>query len=98
MRGGIGNNSYANNSHLQRKASDMVKHTTMEVIEKVYLSFGGERGRTTVRRSRERRRLRPGAEERQLIVRRSVRRSGDLQLRRGSSSLSAAWVFAEDLG
>ncbi|TYK03063.1 salicylate carboxymethyltransferase [Cucumis melo var. makuwa] len=53
MRGGIGNNSYANNSHLQRKASDMVKHITMEVIEKVYLSFGGERWRTTVRRTTE---------------------------------------------
>ncbi|KAL0547108.1 hypothetical protein IC582_017031 [Cucumis melo] len=40
MKGGIGNNSYANNSHLQRKASDMVKHITMEAIEKVYLSTG----------------------------------------------------------
>lgn len=40
MNGGIGNNSYAKNSHLQKQASDMVKHITMEAIEQVYLSTG----------------------------------------------------------
>ncbi|GAV76914.1 Methyltransf_7 domain-containing protein [Cephalotus follicularis] len=37
MTGGVGNTSYARNSALQKKASDMVKHITMETIEGLYL-------------------------------------------------------------
>ncbi|GMI68905.1 hypothetical protein like AT4G36470 [Hibiscus trionum] len=36
MTGGIGKTSYAQNSSLQKKASDMVKHITMETIQQLY--------------------------------------------------------------
>ncbi|CAN1225630.1 Probable methyltransferase TCM_000336 [Linum perenne] len=39
MNGGIGDNSYATNSHLQKRASDMVKHLTIHAIQQVYLSI-----------------------------------------------------------
>ncbi|GMH25179.1 hypothetical protein Nepgr_027022 [Nepenthes gracilis] len=38
MRGGHGETSYARNSSLQKEASDMVKHITMEAIQQLYLS------------------------------------------------------------
>ncbi|KAF4383301.1 hypothetical protein F8388_009332 [Cannabis sativa] len=37
MTGGTGHTSYTNNSSLQKKASDMVKHITLETVEEVYL-------------------------------------------------------------
>ncbi|CAN0919241.1 Probable methyltransferase TCM_000336 [Linum grandiflorum] len=39
MNGGTGDTSYATNSHLQKKASDMVKHLTIHAIQQVYLSI-----------------------------------------------------------
>ncbi|XVF15801.1 hypothetical protein REPUB_Repub09cG0187600 [Reevesia pubescens] len=36
MTGGVGKTSYAQNSSLQKKASDMVKHITMETIQELY--------------------------------------------------------------
>ncbi|KAK8556834.1 hypothetical protein V6N13_064833 [Hibiscus sabdariffa] len=36
MSGGVGKTSYAQNSSLQKKASDMVKHITMETIQQLY--------------------------------------------------------------
>ncbi|EOX91023.1 S-adenosyl-L-methionine-dependent methyltransferases superfamily protein [Theobroma cacao] len=39
MTGGVGKTSYAQNSSLQKKASDMVKHITMETIEELYYSI-----------------------------------------------------------
>ncbi|XVE82579.1 hypothetical protein DITRI_Ditri16bG0017000 [Diplodiscus trichospermus] len=36
MTGGAGKTSYAQNSSLQKKASDMVKHITMETIQELY--------------------------------------------------------------
>ncbi|XP_030524075.1 probable methyltransferase TCM_000336 [Rhodamnia argentea] len=39
MTGGVGNTSYAKNSSLQKKASDMVKSITMEAVQQVYLSL-----------------------------------------------------------
>ncbi|XP_076954481.1 putative methyltransferase TCM_000336 [Bidens hawaiensis] len=38
MNGGLGENSYAQNSYLQRKASDMVKHITLQSLEETYIS------------------------------------------------------------
>ncbi|KAI9113662.1 hypothetical protein K1719_015589 [Acacia pycnantha] len=38
MTGGSGNTSYANNSSLQKKASDKVKHIIMETVESLYLA------------------------------------------------------------
>ncbi|CAK9143428.1 unnamed protein product [Ilex paraguariensis] len=38
MTGGVGETSYANNSSLQKKASDMVKHITLETIQELYLT------------------------------------------------------------
>ncbi|XP_076952959.1 putative methyltransferase TCM_000336 [Bidens hawaiensis] len=38
MNGGLGENSYAQNSYLQRKASDMVKHITLQSLEETYVS------------------------------------------------------------
>ncbi|XP_076934794.1 putative methyltransferase TCM_000336 [Bidens hawaiensis] len=38
MNGGLGENSYAQNSYLQRKASDMVKHITPQSLEETYVS------------------------------------------------------------
>ncbi|MCD7457764.1 hypothetical protein HAX54_036067 [Datura stramonium] len=37
MTGGVGETSYSRNSSLQKKASDMVKHITLETVEQVYL-------------------------------------------------------------
>ncbi|KAJ4822955.1 hypothetical protein Tsubulata_000308 [Turnera subulata] len=39
MTGGLGENSYANNCTLQKKASNMVKHITLEALQGVYLSL-----------------------------------------------------------
>ncbi|KAM7250660.1 hypothetical protein ACFE04_022543 [Oxalis oulophora] len=39
MTGGVGNTSYAKNSHLQRKASDLVKHITIQTVQDVYDSL-----------------------------------------------------------
>ncbi|XP_021300864.1 salicylate carboxymethyltransferase [Herrania umbratica] len=39
MTGGVGKTSYAQNSSLQKKASDMVKHITMETIQKLYYAI-----------------------------------------------------------
>ncbi|KVI02836.1 SAM dependent carboxyl methyltransferase [Cynara cardunculus var. scolymus] len=39
MNGGLGENSYAQNSSLQKKASDMVKHITLESLEETYVSM-----------------------------------------------------------
>ncbi|KAE8705007.1 homeobox-leucine zipper protein HAT5-like [Hibiscus syriacus] len=36
MSGGVGKTSYAQNSSLQKKASDMVKHITLETIQQLY--------------------------------------------------------------
>ncbi|MBA0570106.1 hypothetical protein Golob_003792 [Gossypium lobatum] len=36
MSGGVGKTSYAQNSSLQKKASDMMKHITMETIQQLY--------------------------------------------------------------
>ncbi|OMO56926.1 SAM dependent carboxyl methyltransferase [Corchorus capsularis] len=36
MTGGVGKTSYAENSSLQKKASDMVKHLTMETIQELH--------------------------------------------------------------
>ncbi|KAK4417432.1 Salicylate carboxymethyltransferase [Sesamum alatum] len=36
MKGGLGGNSYANNSSLQRKVADAVKHITLEAIEEMF--------------------------------------------------------------
>ncbi|CAH1413591.1 unnamed protein product [Lactuca virosa] len=38
MNGGLGDNSYAQNSSLQKKASDMVKHITLKTLEETYIS------------------------------------------------------------
>nr|GMC57511.1 salicylate carboxymethyltransferase-like [Ipomoea batatas]GME13587.1 salicylate carboxymethyltransferase-like [Ipomoea batatas]GME16234.1 salicylate carboxymethyltransferase-like [Ipomoea batatas] len=38
MNGGVGQTSYYNNSSLQKKGSDKVKHVTLETIEQVYVS------------------------------------------------------------
>ncbi|KAM7529685.1 hypothetical protein LguiB_033095 [Lonicera macranthoides] len=38
MTGGFGETSYAKNSSLQKKASDMVKHITQETIQEIYLT------------------------------------------------------------
>ncbi|KAL5557336.1 hypothetical protein UlMin_039572 [Ulmus minor] len=38
MNGGIGRTSYTKNSSLQKKASDMVKHITLETVQDLYLS------------------------------------------------------------
>ncbi|KAL8266091.1 hypothetical protein R6Q59_003435 [Mikania micrantha] len=38
MNGGLGENSYAQNSYLQKKASDMVKHITLKSLEETYVS------------------------------------------------------------
>ncbi|KAM3363094.1 putative methyltransferase TCM [Capsicum galapagoense] len=38
MTGGVGETSYSKNSSLQKKASDMVKHITLETVEEVYLA------------------------------------------------------------
>nr|XP_043608446.1 probable methyltransferase TCM_000336 [Erigeron canadensis] len=38
MNGGLGENSYAQNSSLQRKASDMVKHITLKSLEETYVT------------------------------------------------------------
>ncbi|KAK4346868.1 hypothetical protein RND71_033207 [Anisodus tanguticus] len=38
MTGGVGETSYSRNSSLQKKASDMVKHITLESVEEVYLA------------------------------------------------------------
>ncbi|KAL3525352.1 hypothetical protein ACH5RR_013724 [Cinchona calisaya] len=38
MTGGVGETSYSKNSSLQKKASDKVKHITMEAIQQVYLT------------------------------------------------------------
>ncbi|WOH05362.1 hypothetical protein DCAR_0624778 [Daucus carota subsp. sativus] len=37
MTGGVGDTSYARNSSLQKKGSDMVKHITIETIQEVYM-------------------------------------------------------------
>ncbi|KAI4331414.1 hypothetical protein MLD38_029604 [Melastoma candidum] len=37
MSGGVGDTSYAQNSSLQKKASDMVKHVTLEALRDAYL-------------------------------------------------------------
>ncbi|CAI0465143.1 unnamed protein product [Linum tenue] len=39
MNGGDGANSYAKNSHFQKKASEMVKHITIQTIQQAYLSI-----------------------------------------------------------
>ncbi|KAJ9564511.1 hypothetical protein OSB04_000477 [Centaurea solstitialis] len=39
MNGGLGENSYAQNSSLQKKASDMVKHITLKSLEETYVSM-----------------------------------------------------------
>ncbi|KAK4789687.1 hypothetical protein SAY86_016991 [Trapa natans] len=39
MTGGVGDTSYSKNSSLQKKASDMVKHITMEAVREVFLSL-----------------------------------------------------------
>ncbi|PKI54961.1 hypothetical protein CRG98_024633 [Punica granatum] len=39
MAGGVGDTSYSKNSSLQKKASDMVKHITMEAVQEVFLSL-----------------------------------------------------------
>ncbi|KAJ9172752.1 hypothetical protein P3X46_015962 [Hevea brasiliensis] len=39
MTGGIGEHSYAKNSSLQKKASHMVKHITIEALQEVYLAL-----------------------------------------------------------
>lgn len=36
MTGGVGKTSYANNSSLQKKASDMVKHITTQTVQQVF--------------------------------------------------------------
>ncbi|RVW13487.1 probable methyltransferase TCM_000336 [Vitis vinifera] len=38
MTGGVGETSYARNSSLQKKASDVVKHITIETIQQLYLT------------------------------------------------------------
>lgn len=38
MTGGIGDTSYARNSSLQKKASDMMKHIALETIQELYLA------------------------------------------------------------
>ncbi|XP_062102447.1 probable methyltransferase TCM_000336 [Humulus lupulus] len=38
MTGGNGHTSYTNNSSLQKKASDMVKHITLETVQELYLT------------------------------------------------------------
>lgn len=38
MTGGVGDTSYARNSSLQKKGSDMVKHITVETIQEVYVN------------------------------------------------------------
>ncbi|XP_050383252.1 probable methyltransferase TCM_000336 [Argentina anserina] len=38
MTGGIGHSSYARNSSLQKKASDMVKDMTLEAVQELYLT------------------------------------------------------------
>ncbi|KAL3346024.1 hypothetical protein AABB24_024802, partial [Solanum stoloniferum] len=38
MTGGVGETSYSRNSSLQKKASEMVKHITLETVEEVYLA------------------------------------------------------------
>ncbi|PON99609.1 SAM dependent carboxyl methyltransferase [Trema orientale] len=38
MTGGTGRTSYTNNSSLQKKASDMVKHITLETVQELYLT------------------------------------------------------------
>ncbi|KAF5755335.1 putative salicylate carboxymethyltransferase [Helianthus annuus] len=38
MNGGHGEQSYAENSHLQKKASDMVKHITLKSLAEAYIS------------------------------------------------------------
>ncbi|KAK1439160.1 hypothetical protein QVD17_04975 [Tagetes erecta] len=38
MNGGLGENSYAQNSYLQKKGSDMVKHLTLKSLEETYVS------------------------------------------------------------
>lgn len=40
MTGGVGDTSYARNSSLQKKGSDMVKHITIETIQEVYVKTG----------------------------------------------------------
>ncbi|KAK6258307.1 SAM dependent carboxyl methyltransferase - like 4 [Theobroma cacao] len=42
MTGGVGKTSYAQNSSLQKKASDMVKHITMETIEELYYAIAAK--------------------------------------------------------
>nr|QCP80348.1 methyltransferase 5 [Tanacetum cinerariifolium] len=37
MNGGLGGNSYAQNSSLQKKASEMVKHITLKCLEETYI-------------------------------------------------------------
>lgn len=39
MTGGVGDSSYARNSSLQKKGSDMVKHITIEAIQEVYVKL-----------------------------------------------------------
>lgn len=39
MKGGLGNYSYPKNSALQKRAADMVKHKTLEAIEKVFVEM-----------------------------------------------------------
>ncbi|KAL0448316.1 UNVERIFIED_CONTAM: Salicylate carboxymethyltransferase [Sesamum latifolium] len=36
MKGGLGDNSYANNSSLQKKVADTVKHITLEAIDEMF--------------------------------------------------------------
>ncbi|KAJ0683487.1 putative methyltransferase [Helianthus annuus] len=38
MNGGLGEHSYAQNSYLQKKGSDMVKHITLKSLEETYVS------------------------------------------------------------
>ncbi|KAI3712875.1 hypothetical protein L1987_71443 [Smallanthus sonchifolius] len=38
MNGGLGENSYTQNSYLQKKGSDMVKHITLKSLEEAYVS------------------------------------------------------------
>ncbi|XP_076934304.1 putative methyltransferase TCM_000336 [Bidens hawaiensis] len=42
MNGGLDEHSYAQNSHLQKKASDRVKHTTLKILEEAYVSLTPE--------------------------------------------------------
>ncbi|KAK9052537.1 hypothetical protein SSX86_029166 [Deinandra increscens subsp. villosa] len=42
MNGGLGENSYAQNSYLQKKASDMMKHITLKSLEETYISTSPE--------------------------------------------------------